>query len=277
MAKIKKTSDRVKEIPEYKIKQVSDIAKAIEGHKTFLVASTRKLPSSQFHQIKKKLRGKAEIRVVKKSLAVRAIESVKSPVIKDLSPSIGADVALFFSDLNPFDLAGLLADSQSAAKAKAGDIAPEDINVEPGPTELVPGPAISELSGVGLKVAVEGGKLAIKQPATIAKQGDTIKDNVASVMGKLGILPMRVGFEPVAAYDSVAQKVYRGIKIDKKGTLDALREAIGKGRGFAISLKYVSPDTIGYFISKAGLEGQAIQALVDKQSSSTQTTTKEDN
>src|SRR3989344_5936250 len=254
---------REKAIPAYKIERVAQLKEAIITHKTLLIASTNKLPSSQFHEIKKKLRGKADVCVAKKSLVVRAIDATKNTALEPLKKHIVADIALFFSDLDPFALSGLLADNQSPAKAKAGDIAPEDIHVEPGPTDLVPGPAISELSGVGLKVAVEGGKLAIKQPATIAKQGEAIKDNVASVMGKLGIFPMRVGFEPVAAYDMKDKKVYVGIKIDKKGTLASLREIIGKSRGFAIAIEYVSKDTVAYFISKAGLEERAIQKLLD--------------
>src|SRR3989338_5330347 len=262
---------REKAIPLYKIERVAQLKEAITTHKTLLIASTNKLPSSQFHEIKKKLRGKADVCVAKKSLVVRAIDATKNTALEPLKKHIVADIALFFSDLDPFALSGLLADNQSPAKAKAGDIAPEDIHVEPGPTDLVPGPAISELSGVGLKVAVEGGKLAIKQPATIAKQGEPIKDNVASVMAKLGIFPMKVGFEPLAAYDSNDKRVYAGIKIDKKGMLAALRESIGKGRGFAINIKYVSKDTVPYFISKAGLEERALQKLFDAKSEASST------
>ncbi len=273
---------REKAIPVYKIERVAQLKEAITTHKTLLIASTNKLPSSQFHEIKKKLRGKADVCVAKKSLVVRAIDATKNAALEPLKTHVVADIALFFSDLDPFALSGLLADNQSPAKAKAGDIAPEDIHVEPGPTDLVPGPAISELSGVGLKVAVEGGKLAIKQPATIAKQGEPIKDNVASVMAKLGIFPMKVGFEPLAAYDSNNKKVYAGIKIDKKGMLAALRESIGKGQGFAINVEYVSKDTVPYFISRAVLEERALQKIFDVKSEASSAlvsdsiTTKED-
>ena len=255
---------REKAIPAYKIERVAQLTAAITAHQTLLIASTRKLPSSQFHEIKKKLRGKVDILVAKKSLVVRAIDATKNAALQPLKQHVGADIALFFSNLDPFTLSGLLADNQSPAKAKAGDIAPEDVHVEPGPTDLVPGPAISELSGVGLKVAVESGKLAIKLPATIVKQGEVIKENVASVMSKLGIFPLKVGFEPLAAYDNHDRKVYAGIKIDKKGFLVSLRESIGKSRGFAISIGYVSKDTVSHFISKAGLEERTIQALMNK-------------
>jgi len=253
--------ERKKEVPEYKLKLVKELADKIKKNKTVLIASTRKLPSSQFHEIKKNLRGKADIKVARKSAVVRAIEAVGKPGIAKLKDNVQADVAIFFSNLDAFELSGLLTDNQSPAKAKAGDIAPEDIKVEPGPTDLVPGPAISELGSVGLKVAVEGGKLAIKQPATIAKAGEEIKANVASVMAKLNIMPMKVGFEPLAAYDSTDDKVYVGIKIDKPGTLNDLRFAIGKARGFAINLAYVCKDTISSLIGKAAMQEKAIMKL----------------
>lgn len=261
---IQKTK-REKEIPEYKIARVAALTQAIKSHRTMLLASTRKLPSSQFHAIKKQLRGKASLYVAKKSLILRALAATHDSALQNIKEQIGSDIAIFFSELDPFTLAGLLAESQSPAKARAGDIAPEDIHVEPGPTELVPGPAISELSGVGLKVAVEGGKLAIKQPATIVKAGEIIKENVASVMGKLGIMPLRVGFEPLAAYDAQEHKLYLGIKIDKKAALVALREAIGKSRGFSIAVAYLTKETLSHFLAKAGTEEKALQMLVDKQ------------
>jgi len=258
MKEKKENKPRTKEIPEYKKKIVSELTAKMKKSKTILIASTSKLPSSQFHEIKKNLRGKAEIKVARKSAIIRAIDSAMRPGLDALKENVGADVALFFSEMNAFELSALLSENQSPAKAKAGDIAPEDITVEPGPTDLIPGPAISELSGVGLKVAVEGGKLAIKLPHTIVRAGDTIKPNVASVLGKLNITPMKVGFEPIAAYDALAEKVYVGIKIDKKVFLEEFRSEIARARSFAINLAYACKETISALIGKAGMHEKAL-------------------
>jgi large subunit ribosomal protein L10 len=257
-------SIRTKEIPEYKVRAVNELAKKIKESNTVLIASTKGLPSSQFHQIKKNLRGKAEIKVAKKGLVIRALDSVIREGVRDLEKHILSDVAIFFSNLDAFELSALLSENQGPAKAKAGDIAPEDIAIEPGPTNLVPGPAISELSSVGLKVAVEGGKLAIKQGATIAYKGELIKENVASVLVKLDIMPMRVGFEPIAAYDAKDKKVYVGIKVDKKKTIEELKAAFSKALGFSVSVKYLSKENIKYFIFKASQEEKAIENLINK-------------
>jgi large subunit ribosomal protein L10 len=261
-------TDKVKVVPEYKKETVKELAAKMKKSRCILLASTKGLPSSQFHDIKKKLRGKAEIKVAKKSLIIRAIEATDKGVLQNMKKDIASDMALFFSEMDPFELSGWLSDNKSSTKAKAGDIAPEDIHIEPGPTDLVPGPAISELSGVGLKVAVEGGKLAIKTGAVVAKAGEPIKPNVAGVLGKLGISPMKVGFEPIEAYDSKDDKIYVGIKIDKSGALDILREAISKGFGFAVNIKYMTQQTVKYFIAKAGMEEKALSAKINVQQNS---------
>ncbi|MDP3881260.1 MAG: 50S ribosomal protein L10 [Nanoarchaeota archaeon] len=272
MAQARKISKPVKDtkVPDYKIKLVKDLADMIKASRTVLVASTKGLPSAHFHSIKKNLRGKADIKIARKSAILRALEQANLEGLPELEKNITSDIALFLSDLDAFELSALLNENQSPAKARAGDVAPEDITVEPGPTDLIPGPAISELSGVGLKVAVEGGKLAIKQPATIVHKGDTIKENVASVMTKLNIMPMKVGFDPIAAYDAKAAKVYVGIRIDKKQAATDLRVAISKALSFAVNVKYPTAETIKFFLAKAAAEEKAIQALIDKSQTNTQ-------
>ena len=248
---------------EEKKKYIVSLADRIKHSKTILVASIKNLPSSQFHKIKKNLRGKADIKVVKKSIIDRAISSVEKGALQNLKSHIDADTALFFSDLEAFELSALLSDNQTPAKAKTGDIAADDISIDAGPTDLVPGPAISELSSVGLKVAVEGGKIAIKQGVLVAKKGEPIKENVAAVLGKLNILPMKVGFAPIAAYDSISEKIYVGIKIDKTATLEELRISLSKALNFALNIKYVSKETISRFIAKAAMEEKAIEKLIE--------------
>jgi large subunit ribosomal protein L10 len=268
----KKKIKREKVIPENKVVTVNTLSNKMKSMKTLLLASSKGLPSSHYHSIKKDLRGIAEIYVAKRSLVLRSIEKAKNPGLQELKSHIGANISLMFSDKDAFELSGILTDNQSPAKAKAGDIAPEDIKVEPGPTDLPPGPAISELSSVGLKVSVEGGKLAIKLPATIVKQGQEIKPNVAAVMAKLNISPMKVGFEPLCAYDSTADKIYVGIKINKKAALEELRYSIGKSLGFAVSRSYPTRITLPFILAKAAMHEKAIESLLNK----TQNNDKED-
>jgi len=259
-----KDYSRIKPVPEGKKKVVEELASKMKGTNTVLIASIKGLPGGQFGSLKKKFRGKAELKIAKKNLIYRAIDETGKGALQELKNQIDSDFVLFFSDLDAFELSGVLSASYSNAKAKAGDVAPYDIEIEPGPTDLPPGPAISELGSVGLKVAVKEGKLEIIKGAVVAKEGSIIDDKVASVLGKLGVEPMKVGFIPVAAYDAKDDKVYVGIKIDREGTLEELKDLIKKALGFAISVKYPTDKTIAYFIMKAGNEEKAIQKLLEK-------------
>ncbi len=257
------TEKKIKSVPEEKIALVKSLAKMMKSSKTILIASCKGLPSSQFHEIKKQLRGTADLKMVKKNIAIRALDTADNKIMKELKNNVTSDTVFFFSDKDAFALASILSEKQAPNRARAGDIAPEDIEIQPGPTDLVPGPAISELSGAGLKVAVKEGKLEIIKGAVVAKKGQAIKENVASVLGKLGIKPIKVGFLPVAAYDSQDDKVYVGIKIDKAGTLEELKEAIRKALGFATSIKYMTKETIKYFLAKASLEEKALERFIN--------------
>lgn len=261
-----KKSIREKPIPESKKRLVKDIANKMSRNRTVLIASCRGLPGKQFHEIKKKLRGTAEVIVAKKSIINKAIESLEKGAMTELKASIESDYAIMFSDKDAFELASVLMDYQSSRKAKGGDIAPEDLSIEPGPTDLVAGPAISELSAVGLKIAVKEGKLEIIKGAIVAKKGDSLKNNVAAVLGKLNISPIKVGFIPVAAYDSKDEKVYTSIVIDKHGTFETLKEMIRKALGFAINIEYPTEKTIRYFIAKAASEEKAVKKLMETNS-----------
>ena len=156
------------------VKTVEDLKNLIETKKTILIASIKNLPASQFQEISKKLRGKAIVKVPKKNLILRALDSSSKAAIKDLKEKVEDSVTILFSDLDAFELASELLNNKSPAKAKTGQEAPEDIEIQAGPTDLIPGPAISELGALGIKIQIEKGKITIKEPRVIAKKGGKI-------------------------------------------------------------------------------------------------------
>jgi len=239
------------------------IVKELEGlmkKKTVMVASIKNLPSSQFQDIRKKLRGKAEIRVVKKNLVDFALEHTKNENLKELMRYVQGDCTILFSDEDAFELSAFLADNKSPAKARSGQVSPEDIRVEAGGTDLLPGPAITELSSAGLKVKVEGGKIAIQEGKIFIKTGETITDLKAGILSKLNITPFRIGLEPVAAY--LDGKIYGAVKVDKDKILENLKGNFAHGLAFAVSIAYVHADTLSFILGKAALHENAISKLI---------------
>jgi len=247
-----------------KEKAVNKLVDKIQHAKTIMIVDIKGLPSKQFQDIKKSIREYAEIKVAKKNIIKRAIEKFGKKEILPLEEHISENCALAISNMEGYELAGILARKKTPASAKAGQEAPEDIKIEEGPTDLVPGPAISELGSVGLQVAVENGKLAIKSSKVIVTKGQTINENVASILQKLNIHPFSIGLIPIAIYDVETGIIYTNIKIDFEEAKTSLASAAGKALGFAQKIVYYCKETIGYLLAKANAEGEALGKLEPK-------------
>lgn len=255
---------KVKENPK-KIKEVKDLADKIKNTKTLMIVSIKNLPSKQFQEIKKSLRDHALIKVFKKNIMLRAIKSLKNDSILKLEKYIEESCAFAISDTEGFELAGILSSKKTPVYAKAGQISPEDIEVKDGPTDLVPGPAISELGALGIQIAVEEGKIVIKKSKVIVNQGETISEGAAAILQKLNIQPFKIGLEPLVIYDSETEKIYADIKINAEEVKENIKDASGKALGFAQKIVYYCKETIGYLLSKANAHGNTLEKLEPKE------------
>ncbi len=253
--------NKPKKISDFKLKTVKEFENLVKNKKTILVASIKNIPASQIQEISKKLRGKAIVKVPKKNLIFMGLDSSKDKEIEKLKTNITKDFAILFSDLDSFELAGELIKNQSPAKAKMGQIANEDLEIPEGPTELVPGPAVSELSALGIKIQIEKGKITIKEPKIIAKKGEKISRGAADLMNKLDIRPFKVGFIPLCSFETKEKIFYSEIKIDKEGTIEQLKIIYSKALPFAIEIGYSTNETIKFLIGKAGMHEKVLEKL----------------
>ena len=231
-------------VSKEKINTVKELADLIKGKKTILIADISSIPESQFQKIGKKLRGKAIIKVPRKNLFFRAIDESKNETLQKIKEFFNRPLAILFSDLDSYDLAGELIKNKSPAKAKPGQIAPDDLEVPAGPTDLVPGPAISELGALGIKIE-------IKEPKVLTKKGEKISDGVSAMLSKLGIMPFTVGLIPISSYDSKENKIYIDIKIDREKAINELKDSYERLLGFAVNLGYLTKETTPLILQKA--------------------------
>jgi len=251
----------LKKIPERKIEAVNELVNLIKTKKTILISDISNIPGSQFQQIGKKLRGKAIVKVPKKNLFLRALNETKKEKLKELKNYLIKPVALLFSDMDSYELAGELIRNKSPAKAKPGQIAQKDLEIPAGPTDLVPGPAIAELGALGIQIKIQGGKIEIKEPKVIVKAGNPISKEAAAMLSKLGIMPFTIGFKPLSSYDSDENKIYTEILINPEETLNLLISEFTKSLVFAVEIKYFSPETLPFMIQNAGRNANVLKNL----------------
>ncbi len=189
-------------VSQKKQDDVKTITEEIKNSPVVGIADLSSLPSKELQEIRKALRGTATIIMNKKTVITRAVASCGKKDISKLSEFDVHIPSLLLSKVGAFKLYKQISKSKSKAYAKAGDIAPYDIIVPEGETNLPPGPAISDLQKAGVKSAIMGNKIVVREDSQVAKKGDVINDVVANVLQKVDIKPMEIGMNLVAAYEN---------------------------------------------------------------------------
>lgn len=247
-------------IPEYKKNIVDEMSDLMRKSSITALVNMSDMPAPQLQAIRREMKGKISIYMTKKRLMKIALDKLKGEKknIEALANYFEGMPAFIFSNENPFKLSRLLQKSRTKAPAKAGQAAPSDIVISKGPTPFAPGPIISELSGIGLKVGVEGGKIAIKENAVIARKGDKIKPKVAEILTRLDIRPMDVGLGMVAAYEDGIIYTRDVLEIDEKAFNNKLNNAAAQAFNLAFNIAYTTKDNISLLIAKAFNDAKAL-------------------
>ncbi|MDP7260569.1 MAG: 50S ribosomal protein L10, partial [archaeon] len=184
------------DIPQQKVDLVNELVNLINENSVVAVVDILNLPSKQFLQMKHALRGKAVVRMARKSALLRALEQTDS---KGLVEYLKGMPAILVSSENPFMLSKILKSSKATAPAKEGTTLNKDIVIPAGETSFAPGPVVGEMQMMGVKAAIEGGKVVVKEDSVLAKEGEVVDKKKADLMAKLGLEPIEIGLDMVAA------------------------------------------------------------------------------
>jgi large subunit ribosomal protein L10 len=209
-----------------KAQRAEELQDLVEKHKVIGVANLSKVRAQQLQELVRKFRSQVLFKVAKNVLITRALLNSQKPNIDRLSADLVGSNVLLLTDMNPFALSIQLGKSKVRLKAKTGDIAPEDIVIKAGNTGLPPGPAISELSRVGVRTRIQTGSVWVLRDTTVAKAGEAITADVASILSKLDIKPLNVSLQMVAAYDSGAILSSEQLVVDLDGYRSQLEEGV---------------------------------------------------
>jgi len=230
---------------------VKQVKSQIKDYSVIGIIDMHALPARQLHDIRNKMRDNAKIMMVKKRLISIILKESGVKGAEELSAVMKGQPALLMSKENPFKLARIIAESKSPAHAKGGDIAPIDIEVKAGPTSLPAGPVIGELQKVKIPAMIEGDKISIRQDVTLVKEGNEISQEQANVMAKLGIEPMEIGLDLIAALDEGTLYNKDILFVPQEQYIDDLRNAASKAFNLTCSIGYYTPENINIFLSKA--------------------------
>ena len=238
----------------------SDLVKLLEKYSVVAVADLPKVRSSQIQEIRKKLRGKADLVVAKNTILRKASESLvgqKQNIDKFANDLTGSKV-LIFTQMNPFELTIFLNKNKVRVPAKGGDVATSEIVVPAGNTGLQPGPVISEFNEAKVQTRIEGGSIFVAKDTVVAEKGDVISTKTASLLSKLGMKPMEAGLALSYAYDNGLVLGPNDLTFDLDQIKNDFASAARLAFGLAVEANIMLPQTAPVIISKAYRQAVAV-------------------
>lgn len=239
-----------------KIESVKKLISLINEYSLIGIIKLESLPSKQLQSLRQELKDKLRIIITKKNNVLRAlkeVEKTKKNISKLMDYYKGA-CGLIFSNDDAFKISLLLAKKVTSAPAKAGQEAPIDIVVQAGPTPFTPGPIISELASVGIKTKAEQGKLIVINDITVAKAGEAIRPELASVLLRMGFQPMSIGLNLRVVYQDGKVFAASDLKVDVNEIIGKLGQAYSRARNLAFDREIFVPEIMSDLLVKAQMD-----------------------
>ena len=245
-------------VSEKKKRTVKELREELRRYSVIGILDMFKLPARQLHDIRNKLRGIASIRMVKKRVLMLTMKEAGIQNLENLEEYIQGEPALLLSNENPFRLARIIETSKSGALAKEGDVAPRDITVMAGPTNLAPGPVIGEFQRAKIPAGVEGEKIVVKQDTVVAKEGSVIEKATADILAKLGVEPMEIGLSLLSVWESGLIYPKEILFIPREEYIEKVRTASSEALNLSININYFTPENISLLLSRANREALSL-------------------
>ena len=254
---------------EEKKQDVKELVTLIKEYPIIGAVNMANLPAAQLQRIRSQLRAKSVvIKMTKRRLIKIAFKESKKQGIEDLSKHLEGMPALIFAKENPFGLFKTIQKNKSRAPAKGGQIAPNDIVVEAGPTPFAPGPVIGEFGKAGIKAGIDAGKVVIKETKTVVRKGEPVNSALASLLMRLGIEPMEIGLDLVAVWENGTIFTKDVLGVDEKKYLENVKLSWQEAINLSVFAGYPTKDSIKVMIQKASRDSRAIslsQAIITEE------------
>ncbi len=246
---------------DWKRSEVESLAAMIRERPVIGVASIHEIPANRFQSIRRELRGQVVIRVSKKTYIQKAFSESGKKNIGGLAGSMAGEVALLFTEMNPFKLFRNVEARKVQAPAKPGHRPLQDVWVPKGGTPFAPGPIVSQLQKVGIPARIERGKVVILEDTVLVKAGEEIDRARAEILSSLGIQPMKVGLDLAAVYEDGTIFDRSILDVDEREIANQVTLAARQGFNLAFNARFFTETTIMPLVRDAHRKARSLSIL----------------
>ncbi len=184
-------------VSKKKIGMLKKINKLLKDYDSLLLFDLDQIPSKQLHQIRNKLKDEKIFTIIpKKSVLELSLKENK----KDLGLDEFKQPALIYSNKNIFDILKNLKKLTVKRKIKVNEIVSHEVEIPAMDTEIQAGPAISIFKQFQIQTIMKAGKIAVREPKVVCKEGDKAEGGLVSLLNMLNIEPAELTIQPALGY-----------------------------------------------------------------------------
>jgi len=170
-----------------------------------LIVSVDFVGSKQMQEIRMALRGKATI-LMGKNTMIRAcirkhMEANPDPGFEALLAAVGGNTGFIFCHGDMDEIRKVCTENKVDAAAKAGVLAPCDVELPMGPTGLDPS-STNFFQVLNIPTKIVKGSIELTAAVKVCNAGQKVSASQAVLLTKMGIRPFSYGMKVVSVYDS---------------------------------------------------------------------------
>ena len=237
-------------IPQWKQDEVDELVDFISSYQSVGVVGVEGIPSRQLQAMRRDLHGSAAVRMSRNTLVQRALDEADDG-LEQLTEFVAGQVALIGTNDNPFGLFKQLEASKTPAPISAGEVAPNDIVIPEGDTGVDPGPFVGELQQAGADARIQEGSIQVLSDSTVLEAGEVVDQQLAGVLGEMGIEPKEVGLDLKRVYSEGVLFSPEELAIDVDEYRADIQSAAAAARNLSVNAVYPTTQTAPSLIAKA--------------------------
>jgi large subunit ribosomal protein L10 len=247
-------------IKDWKHKFVDTFSASLKSAKVVGIADVGRLPSKHMQVVRRGLRGKATVKMVKRTLLKKALENAG---LERMTRYIAQQPVLIISDLDAFSLFREIKSLRRPAPAKPGMVNSTDIVVKKGGTGLPPGPAIGDLQNVGIPARIEKGQIVVSKEHVILKAGDAVTQEIANALAKLDMKPFELGLEVTAILDGGLLFEREVLDVDVNEVSSRFVTGFGQALALAKTTGYPVKEVLEVLFAEIALQAKSLALKLD--------------
>jgi len=249
---------------ERKAQYIAKLNQYLQDYKSILVVNIDNVGSNQIQQIRKALRGRANVLMGKNTIVRKILRehSAANPGFEALLPLVFGNIGFVFTNDSLTEIRSLIQTNKKPAAARVGIVAPNDVWIPAGTTGLDPGQtAFFQVLNIATKIVK--GSIEIINDVHLIKKGDKVNNSHVALLDKLNIRPFHFAMTVTDVYDNGTVYSAAILDMSQDDLLSKFMNGVRKVAAVSMAISYPTEAALPYLFSNAFSKLVALSLATD--------------